>query len=91
MSQQSLKALEVLEGTEAGSALREMLWKHRRQWGASLVGHPAAVSPDERTYAAGAAAALETLYDEIARLIRWRVPAEAAPTDPRNQGLNAAK
>lgn len=82
MSQNPFTPLEVLEGTEAGRALREMLWKHRGQWSGALLGHPGAVSTEERTYAAGAAAALEMLYDEIAKLIRWRVPAETTPNDP---------
>lgn len=78
----SMKALEVLEGTEAGAALRALLWKHRRQWHGTLLGHPGSVSPDERTYAAGASASLEALYDELSKLVRWRVPAEAkAPAE----------
>ena len=77
MSQEPYKCLEVLEGTEQAAALRALLWKHRRQWASALVGHPASVSPDERTYAAGAALALEALYDEIGKLVRWRVSPEA--------------
>lgn len=79
---ESLKALEVLEGTEAGAALRALLWKHRRQWHGTLLANPGSVSQDERTYAAGAAAGLEVLYDELAKVVRWRVPAEAkAPAE----------
>lgn len=76
------KPLESLEGTEQARVLRALLWRHRRQWTGELIAHPSAVTAEARCYAAGGAAALETLYDEIGKLLKWRVALVHGPSDP---------
>jgi len=72
------KQLEGIQNSPASSALRALVYSHRKEWSAQLLGHPDSVTDRSREYAAGAAAALEQLYDELAKLMAWR----KSPPDP---------
>jgi len=77
------KQLEGIQNSPASSALRALVYSHRKEWSAQLLGHPDSVTDRSREYAAGAAAALEQLYDELAKLMAWR---KSPPTSPPERG-----
>lgn len=74
--------LEVIQNTDASTALRALVWRHRRQLNAELLASPAAVTAESRTFAAGGARALEELYDELAKVLQWRAAGDSGkPAD----------
>lgn len=73
------KYLEELQDSPASAALRLVVFSHRKRWSISLLQHPDATSDRAREYAAGAAAALESLYDDLGKLLNWRKAPQERP------------
>lgn len=74
------KYLEELQDSPASAALRLVVFSHRKRWSIGLLQHPDATSERAREFSAGAAAALESLYDDLGKLLNWRkAPQERMP------------
>lgn len=80
MNAELKKALEVLQGTPTGAALRVVLWDHRRNHLSQLLSVPERTSDRQREYSAGAVAALEDLYADLRDALKWG--AEASGPKP---------
>lgn len=77
MNAELKKALEVLQGTATGAALRVLVWDHRRNHLAQLLSVPERTTDRQREYSAGAVAALEDLYAELRDVLKWGSEASA--------------
>jgi len=75
-------AIERLQGTEASSAIRRLIWEHARNWKSGTTASPKVVSDREREYAAGAVAAIDELYETLAALLLWRPQPQNSPGNP---------
>lgn len=80
MNAEAKKALEVLQGTPTGAALRVLLWDHRRNHLGQLLSVPERTSDRQREYSAGAVAALEDLYADLREALKWG--SDSTPKNP---------